>query len=256
MSHQNCAASMNTIETAMVLAAGLGTRMRPITNTLPKPLIKVGGKALMDWPLDEFAEAGVNRAVVNVHHLAPLVRNHVKHRFRPEIFISDETEQLLETGGGILKALPLIGDLPFYAVNTDAFTVGSNKPSPVILRDAFDDTMDVVLLLHPIEHTHGFDGPGDFFMDDAGRLTRRGTAKAAPYVYAGMQIIRPHVFAGLTIEPFSMNKVWEPLIASGRLKGVAQDGQWFHVGTPEAVTSTNAILTRMAQSQPGVVSGA
>jgi MurNAc alpha-1-phosphate uridylyltransferase len=244
------------IETAMVLAAGLGTRMRPITNTLPKPLIKVGGKALMDWPLDAFAEAGVKRAIVNVHHLAPLVRNHVKHRFRPETLISDETEQLLETGGGILKALPLIGDVPFYAVNTDAFTVGSSKPSPMTLHGAFDDSVDVVLLLHPIAQTHGFDGPGDFFMDGDGRLTRRGTATSAPYVYAGMQIIRPHVFAGLPLEPFSMNKVWDPLIASGRLKGVAQDGQWFHVGTPEAIASTEAILARMAHTKDDIVSGA
>ncbi|MBL8631326.1 MAG: nucleotidyltransferase family protein [Rhodospirillaceae bacterium] len=247
---------MSAIDTAMVLAAGLGTRMRPITDTLPKPLIKVGGKALMDWPLDEFAKAGVKRAVVNVHHLAPLVRNHVKHRFRPEILISDETEQLLETGGGILKALPMIGDAPFYAVNTDAFTVGASKPSPVALQDAFDDSVDVVLLLHPIKHTYGFDGAGDFFVEPDGRLRRRGSASAAPYVYAGMQIIRPHVFAGLKIEPFSMNRIWDPLIAKGRLRGVVQDGTWFHVGMPDAITATESILARMSGAKPGVVSGA
>jgi MurNAc alpha-1-phosphate uridylyltransferase len=238
---------MTAITTAMVLAAGLGTRMRPITDTVPKPLIKVGGKALMDWPLDEFAAAGVQRAVVNVHHLAPLVRAHVQKRFRPEIIISDETEQLLETGGGILKALPLIGDAPFFATNTDAFAVGASTPGPALLAQAFDDSVDAVLLLHPIERTHGFDGAGDFFLYSDGGLKRRGSVPSAPYVYAGLQILRPNVFEGAKIEPFSMNPIWDRLMASGRIKGVAQDGEWFHVGTPAAIGETEAALARMAK---------
>ncbi|MBL8644741.1 MAG: nucleotidyltransferase family protein [Rhodospirillaceae bacterium] len=247
-------ARVSRITTAMVLAAGLGTRMRPVTDTVPKPLIKVGGKALMDWPLDEFASAGVTRAVVNVHHLADQVRAHVAARTTPGIVISDETAQLLETGGGILKALPLIGDAPFYAANTDAFTVGSTKPGTALMREAFDDNVDVVLLLHPIAQTHGFDGAGDFFMDAQGRLTRRGSATRAPYVYAGMQLLRPQVFAGLELKPFSMNPVWDRLIAAGRLKGVAGDGAWFHVGTPEAIAATDAALVRMGRAPSGVIS--
>jgi len=245
---------MSTITTAMVLAAGLGTRMRPITDTLPKPLIRVGGKALMDWVLDDFAAFGVTRAVVNVHHLAPMVRAHVALRTNPEIMISDETEQLLETGGGILKALPLIGNAPFFAANTDAFTVGSTTSGIAKLRAAFDETVDAVLLLHPITRTHGFDGPGDFFMDDTGALQRRGSAPSAPYVYAGIQIVRPSIFEGLKVEPFSMNPLWDGLIQSNRIRGVAQDGEWFHVGTPAAIADTEAKLQHLVARPTGVSS--
>lgn len=230
------------IETAMVLAAGLGTRMRPITDTMPKPLIKIGGKALIDWMLDEFAAAGVSRAVVNVHHLADQVRRHVMSRTRPAITISDETDLLLETGGGILKALPLLGDRPFFAANTDAFTFGASRSGLERLTEAFDDGVDAVLLLHPIARTHGFDGAGDFFLDAAGHVARRGTRPAAPFVYAGVQLLRPAIFTGQRLEPFSMNRLWDPLIRAGRLKGVTQDGEWFHVGTPEAIAQTEVLL--------------
>ncbi|MDX2144122.1 MAG: nucleotidyltransferase family protein [Rhodospirillaceae bacterium] len=233
---------MTAVTTAMILAAGLGTRMRPVTDTIPKPLIKVGGKALIDWTIDEFAAGGVTRAVVNVHHLAPQLRDHLAARKTPRIAISDETERLLETGGGIVKALPLLGPAPFFAANTDAFTVGSSRTATAWMLSIWDETLDAVLLLHPIEHTKGFDGPGDFFIEPQGQLRRRGQAAHAPLVYAGMQLLRPNAFSGMAAEPFSMNVVWNRLMAAGRLRGVVQDGDWFHVGTPEAIASTERVL--------------
>lgn len=233
------------INTAMILAAGLGTRMRPITDKTPKPLVKVGGKTLLDWVLDDFAAAGVARAVVNVHHLADQIRAHLTQRKTPAIIISDETEQLLETGGGVVKALPLLGDDPFFIANTDAFTVGASQNGIAKLRAAFDDSVDVVLLLHPMAHTHGFDGAGDFFLDAGGHVKRRGDFAKAPFVYAGTQLVRPGIFAGCAAEPFSMNRLWNPLIKAGRLKGVSQDGEWFHVGTPDAIADTDAKLKRL-----------
>lgn len=233
------------ITTAMILAAGLGSRMRPITNTLPKPLVRVGGKALMDWTLDEFGKSGVTKAVVNVHHLAPLICAHVSARKTPSIVISDETDLLLETGGGIVKALPVIGTAPFLAANTDAFTVNSSMNAATRLQSAWTNAVDAVLLLHPIERTHGFDGPGDFSLDHAGRLVPRGTAARAPFVYAGTQLLRPEIFAGEKAEPFSMWRIWQRLMETGRITGVVQDGDWFHVGTPEAIATTDAQLKRM-----------
>jgi MurNAc alpha-1-phosphate uridylyltransferase len=228
--------------TAMILAAGLGTRMRPITDTLPKPLVKVGGKALIDWTLDDFAASGVTKAIVNVHHLAPQIIKHVADRKRPQILISDETERLLDTGGGIVKALPLLGNTPFLAANTDAFTVGGTLPAITRLTQAWSDGVDALLLLHPMERTHGFDGAGDFFIDKDDVIAPRGLQSRAPYAYAGIQLLRPSVFQNERPEPFSMWRIWTRLMAAGRLKGVVQDGDWFHVGTPAAVAATDAAL--------------
>ena len=233
------------VDTVMILAAGLGTRMRPLTNTLPKPLITVAGKALIDWTLDEFVGAGIAKAVVNVHHHAPKLRAHLKQRTTPSITISDETDLLLETGGGIVKALPLLGPQPFFAANTDAFTVGASMPAPNRLLSALDDKTDAVLLLHPIERTHGFDGPGDFFVEKDGGLRRRGNAASAPFVYAGIQLLRREIFANERVEPFSMNRIWTRLIETGRLRCMVQDGDWFHVGTPEAIGQTEAKLAHL-----------
>lgn len=233
-----------SVDTVMILAAGLGTRMRPLTNTTPKPLIRVGGKALMDWTLDEFAKAGVKRAVVNVHHLADQVRAHVAGRKDMQIVISDETDKLLETGGGVVKALPLLGHAPFFVANTDAFTVGASRAGIGLMQSAFDESVDLVMLLHPLARTHGFDGAGDFFLDAGGHMKRRGKHASAPFVYAGMYLMRPEILAGEQAVPFSMNRVWDRLIAAGRMKAVAQDGDWFHVGTPEAVDATEAELAR------------
>jgi len=237
---------MTPITTVMILAAGLGTRMRPITDTLPKPLVRVGGKALIDWTLDEFAASGVATAVVNVHHLAPLIRAHLDARTSPRIVVSDESERLLETGGGIVKALPLLGDRPFLAANTDAFTVGASLRAAERLLTSWDDSVDALLLLHPMEKTHGFDGAGDFSIDTHGFITPRGMQAAAPYAYAGIQLLRPSAFENEKPEPFSMWRIWTRLMTAGRLKGVVQDGDWYHVGTPEAVAATNKQLAARA----------
>jgi MurNAc alpha-1-phosphate uridylyltransferase len=232
-----------TPDTAMLLAAGLGTRMRPLTDHVPKPMVKVGGKCLIDWTLDQLAAARVARAVVNVHYLAPLLVTHLKNRASPRVTISDESEKLLDTGGGVVKALPMLGGAAFYVFNCDAIIHDGKTPMVTRLADAWDDaTLDVLMLVHPRETAHGFDGAGDFFVDGEGRMTRRGTAASAPFVYAGAYILHPRLLAGETATPFSMNKIWDKAIAAGRMKALVHDGAWYHVGTPEAVGETEALL--------------
>ena len=231
----------------MLLAAGLGTRMRPITNHTPKPLVQVAGRALIDWTLDPLAAAGVQQAVVNVHHLPNQMRAHLQGRSKPAIAISDESDLLLDTGGGIVNALPLLGDAPFYVCNCDGILISKpGQPSAFHKLAAVWDPsrLDVVMLLHPAATAHGFDGPGDFFMDSQSALRRRGTSATAPFVYAGVWIVHPRVFAGERAIPFSANRVWDKAIAEGRMIGVAHDGDWYHVGTPEAVPATTALLSR------------
>ncbi len=229
----------------MLLAAGLGTRMRPLTNHLPKPLIKVGGKCLIDWTLDQLAAAGIARAVVNVHHHAALLIRHVQDRRAPAVTISDESERLLDTGGGVVKALPLLGDDGFFVFNCDAIIRDGATPALDRLAAAWTPaTLDVVMLVHPCATAHGFDGPGDFFVDASGAMTRRGGAAGAPFVYAGAYIIHPRVLAREPLAPFSMNAIWDRAIAAGRMKAVVHDGAWYHVGTPEAVTETEALLAK------------
>jgi MurNAc alpha-1-phosphate uridylyltransferase len=227
----------------MLLAAGLGLRMRPLTLARPKPLVRVAGKALIDWTLDSTAAAGVTRAVVNVHHLAPMIVAHTAARTRPTVVISDETEQLLETGGGVVKALPLVGEAPFFVLNCDAIIADGPSPALKRLADAWDpESHDVLMLLQPRETAHGFDGAGDFFLRPDGGLIRRGTVAAAPFVYAGAYIMHPRILAGEPATPFSMNRVWDRVIANGRMQGLVHDGAWFHVGTPEAVGETETLL--------------
>jgi MurNAc alpha-1-phosphate uridylyltransferase len=235
--------------TAMLLAAGLGTRMRPITDTLPKPLVEVAGKALIDWTLDALCGAGVTRAVVNVHHLAGQMRAHLARRAAPAIIVSDETEALLDTGGGVVKALPLLGAAPFFACNCDAIVVDRPGQVPALARLAarWDDARhDVVMLVHPAATAHGFDGAGDFFVADDGGMRRRGTAARAPYVYAGAYLIHPRALAGEPVAAFSMNRVWDRVLAAGRMVAVVHTGAWYHVGTPEAVPATAALLRASA----------
>jgi MurNAc alpha-1-phosphate uridylyltransferase len=222
--------------TAMVLAAGLGTRMRPLTEKTAKPLIKVGRKALIDHLLDPLVEAGVKRAIVNVHWCADLVEAHVARRSDLEIIISDERPRALETGGGLALARPLLGDDPVFVVNTDAFW-GGGGPRPLMeMAAAFDlDAMDALLLLADKERCLGFPGAGDFFLGGDGGLTRRGEAASAPWAYAGVRIIKPSLYDGREAKPFSALEIWDPLIAQGRLKGHGLDDFWLHVGTPEAL---------------------
>lgn len=232
-----------TLDTVMMLAAGLGTRMRPLTLTAPKPLIRVGGKPLIDWCIDLAATGGIKHAVVNVHHLADQMAAHLARTSRLRLTVSDETDRLLETGGGVVKALPLLGSDPFFVMGTDAVVVDRGRNSFARLRDVWrPDLIDCVLLLHPMTTAKGFDGPGDFFLEPDGRPRRRGAAARAPYVYAGLYLVHPRVFVGERAEPFSMNWIWDRLIAADRLRAVAHDGHWFHVGTPEAVAPTDAAL--------------
>lgn len=231
----------------MVLAAGLGLRMRPLTLELPKPLVKVAGKTLLDWTLDMAAASGVAKAVINVHHLADKIVTHTAHRARPAVLISDETDQLLDTGGGIVKALPFLGDAPFFVFNGDGILTDGETPLLRRLADAWDsDRLDILMLVHPRESAHGFDGAGDFFMGGDGRLHRRGSAPSAPFVYAGAYIMHPRILAGEAPTPFSMNRVWDKAIAADRMAALVHDGAWFHVGTPEAVANTEILLGRMA----------
>ncbi len=222
---------------AMVLAAGLGKRMRPITATVPKPLVEVGGRALIDHALDRLETAGVERAVVNVHYLPQLMRAHLTRRRRPpEVVISDETAKLLDTGGGIKHALPLLGDDAFYLLNSDSFWIEGARPNLHWLSGTWDDTaMDILLLLAPTVRSIGYRGPGDFRMDTSGRLTRRPEREVVPFAYAGAAILHPRIFEGAPDGPFSLNLLFDKAAEAERLFGVRMDGFWLHVGTPEAI---------------------
>ena len=229
------------IRRAMVLAAGLGKRMRPITDTLPKPLVAIGGKTMLDHALDRLSEAGVEDAVVNVHHLAEKIEAHLAARERPAITISDERAELLETGGGVKKALPLLGSAPFFHVNSDSLWSESGGSAMAALRQVWQpEAMDMLLLLAERETAIGFDGAGDFFRDERGRLTRRGMVSSAPYVYAGVAILKPDLFADTPDGAFSLNLLFDRAIARERLFGHVLDGQWLHVGTPEAIAPAEA----------------
>lgn len=222
--------------TAMVLAAGLGTRMRPLTDATPKPLLKVRGKALIDRLLDPLAEAGVRRIVVNVHYLADQVEAHVKARTDVEVIISDERGEVLETGGGLAKARSLLGDDPIYVLNTDAFW-GPESPAPFReLAEAFDPAAeDERLLIAATDRALGFDGAGDFFLETNNRLIRRGSAPSAPWAYSGVRIMKPQLYDGAPVERFSALKIWDGLIPNGRLAGHVLDRFWLHVGDPKAL---------------------
>jgi MurNAc alpha-1-phosphate uridylyltransferase len=220
----------------MILAAGVGKRMRPVTVTTPKALIEVAGRALIDRALDRLERAGVERAVVNVHYLGELISVHVSRRSRPTVVISDETERLLDTGGGIVKALPHLGDAPFYLLNSDSFWVEGARPNLEWLTNAWrDETMDGLLMLASTVHAVGYSGRGDFQMDPAGRLIRRSEREVAPFAYAGAAILHPRLFAGRKAEPFSLNELFDAALDAGRLFGMRMDGLWLHVGTPEAI---------------------
>jgi MurNAc alpha-1-phosphate uridylyltransferase len=232
------------LDTAMVLAAGLGKRMRPLTATRPKPLVEVAGKALLDHALDRLRAAGVKRAVVNVHYLADALEAHVSHRVQGiEIAISDERAQLLETGGGLVHALPLIGDDPFLVVNSDNLWVDGPADSIRSLAARWNDAeMDALLLLVPLARANCHNGKGDFHMDGAGRLSRRKPGRVAPFVFTGVQIVSKRLFEGAKAEPFSLNILWDRAIAAGRAFGLVHNGLWFDVGTPPAVRKTEEVL--------------
>lgn len=231
------------IDSAMVLAAGLGKRMRPVTDTLPKPLVQVGGRALIDHALDRVADAGIATAVVNVHYLADLIEAHLQSRGRPNVVISDERRELLETGGGVKRALPLLGEKPFVLLNSDSLWIDGTRSNLVRLIEAWQpDRMDILLLVAPIATSLGFEGRGDFFMDADRRLQRRGERDAAPFVYAGVAILKPQLFDDTPDGAFSLNRLFDRTIAVGRLHGLPLDGQWLHVGTPDAIAAAEERL--------------
>ncbi len=228
---------------AIVLAAGLGTRMRPYNGHVPKPLVQIGGKSLIDYSLDRLADAGVERVVVNVHHLADAVERHLESRKRPHIVISDERAELLGTGGGIAKALPQLGDAPFFLVNSDTVWLDGVKPNFARLADAFDPAaMDALLLLAPTAESIGYGGRGDFAMLPNGRLRRRGEREVVPFVYAGAAILSPALFAGAPAGAFTLTPLFDRAGAKDRLFGLRLEGLWMHVGTPEAVAAAEAAL--------------
>jgi MurNAc alpha-1-phosphate uridylyltransferase len=228
---------------AMILAAGLGKRMRPITVTTPKPLVEVAGRALIDRALDRLEAAGVETVVVNVHYLPHLVRVHVNRRHRPAIIISDESAGLLDTGGGIAKALTHLGDEPFYVLNADSFWIEGARPNLDWLAASWrDDTMDGLLLLASTVRSVGYSGRGDFRMDPTGRLARRTEREVAPFAYSGAAILHPRLFAERPAGAFSLNVLFDHAIEAGRLAGVRMDGLWLHVGTPEAISEAEMTI--------------
>lgn len=237
-------ASVQTPKTAMVLAAGLGTRMRPLTNDRPKALVEVAGRPLIDHMLDRLGEAGVETAVVNVHAFADRLEDHLKARAAaPAIVISDERGELLETGGGLRKARPLLGEAPVFVANIDSVWTEDGVPAIEALARAWDPArMDVCLLLARLDATLGFDGAGDVFLGDDGALTFRGAAPSAPYAYMGVHICKPGLVDDGPDGAFSLATIWRRLARLGRVHGVVLDGFWMHVGDPDARDAAQARL--------------
>ncbi|MCO6386906.1 nucleotidyltransferase family protein [Aliihoeflea sp. 40Bstr573] len=226
----------------MVLAAGLGTRMRPITDTIPKPLVEVAGRTLLDRALDALNNAGIESAVVNVHHLGDQIVTHCARRNHPRIIISDERNRLLDSAGGIVKALPLLGSAPFVLLNADTFWIDTGQSNLAALAVAWDASrMDMLLMLVPVAHTTGHGTKTDFLMDGEGRLAR-AKGDAAGFVYAGAAIVDPAIFKDAEADPHSLNLYFDRAIDAGRLHGHVMDGHWITVGTPGAIAEAEAAI--------------
>jgi MurNAc alpha-1-phosphate uridylyltransferase len=229
----------------MVLAAGLGLRMRPLTADRPKPLVEVAGKAMIDHCLDKLARAGVARAVVNVHYLPDMLIDHLRSRDLPVVTVSDERERLLETGGGMVKALPLIEREPFFALNSDNLWLDGPHDVFRQLSAAWRPAeMDALLLLVPHARALNYKGKGDFHLDPLGRVSRRRSGRIAPFIYSGIQLLSRRLLRDAPQGPFSTNPLWDRAIEEGRLHGVTHLGWWFEVGSPEAIEPTEAALER------------
>ncbi len=233
-------------DTAMVLAAGLGKRMRPLTATQPKPMVRVAGKPLLDHALDQLDAAGVAKAVVNVHYLPDAIEAHLAGRKRgPATTISNERAQLLETGGGMAKALPLLPD-PFFAINSDNVWLEGPRDAFAELSAAWDPaSMDALLLVVPHARALNYKGEGDFHLDPLGRISRRRPGRIAPFIYSGTQLVSHRLMRDCPQGPFSTNVLWTRAIEEGRLYGIAFSGVWFEVGEPGAIAPTEEWLTRV-----------
>jgi N-acetyl-alpha-D-muramate 1-phosphate uridylyltransferase len=233
---------------AMVLAAGLGQRMRPLTDKLPKPLVPLRGEAMLDTILDRLRDHGIAKVVVNLHYLGHMIEAHLKHREGPQVVFSPEHE-LLETGGGVKKALPLLGDEPFFVLNGDVCWLDGLIPALQRLADTWDEAeMDALLLLHPTCSAFGYEGIGDYHMDPVGRLRRRQERQIAPFIYAGIQILHPRLFEAAPEGPFSLNRLYDKAQEAGRLWGLRHDGEWYHVGTPAELRAVEDALHHLAES--------
>ncbi|MGI9383901.1 MAG: nucleotidyltransferase family protein [Methyloligellaceae bacterium] len=234
---------MSALDRAMVLSAGYGKRMQPLTDKVPKPLVRLGGRPLLDHVLDRLGAAGVTTAVVNVHYLADQIENHLAGRNGPDIVVSDERDQLLDTGGGVCRALDLLGAAPFFIHNSDSVWIEGATSSLESLARAWDaDTMDSLLMLAPVVNAVGYAGAGDFTMGPDGRLRRRTQGDIVPFVFAGVSIAHPRLFAECPEGPFSLNLLWDRALASGRLFGMRHEGIWMHIGTPEALEEAERCL--------------
>ncbi len=234
---------------AMVLAAGLGLRLRPLTENLPKPLIPVAGSTMLDRALDHVERAGIGEAVVNCHYLADMIVDHLAGRAAPRIAISRE-QTLLDTGGGVARALPLLGAGPFAVINADIIWTDGPTGALATLESAWrDGAMDALLLLQPVGSATGYHGDGDFHRDDDGRLRRRDAGGAAPFVFTGVQFLHPRLFDHTSPgDAFSLNLLYDRAENAGRLHGAVHDGEWFHVGAPGALTEAEAGLAGNADS--------
>jgi MurNAc alpha-1-phosphate uridylyltransferase len=235
---------------AMVLAAGLGLRLRPLTERVPKPLVEIGGRPLIAYALDLLVAAGVHEIVVNAHHLAEQLADFIERHGRAHAGVALHLSReavLLETGGGVLNALPLLGARPFFVLNSDVIVRDGTRPLLARLADAFEPAhMDALLLLQPVERAFGYDGRGDYRLKDDGRLDARGAAATAPYVFTGAQVLAPALFDGIAPGVFSLRRLYDRAEAAGRLYGIVHDGAWLHVGTPEAVAEAEHALKRVS----------
>ena len=234
-----------TPECAMILAAGLGLRMRPLTETKPKPLVPVAGQPLIAHNLLALDRAGIGRVVVNNHHLSDQIREFASGWLKQPISLSDETDRLLDSGGGIKKALPLLGATPFFVLNADSFWIDGPRSNLARLAEAWrPETMDILLLLASHIQATGYDALGDFMMGPDGRLIRRSERQVAPFIYAGVALMKPALFDDTTDGPFSLNLLFDRAIALGRLFGLRLDGWWLHVGTPDAIAQAEDRIAR------------
>jgi len=229
----------------MVLAAGIGTRMRPLTDNKPKPLVEVMGRPLIDHNLDRLAAAGVSTSVVNLHHFADKLESHLANRKNPKIVFSDERKQLLDTGGGISNALPLLGDAPFLLINSDSLWLEKETRNFALLAQTFDlKIMDALLLLTPAVNAAGYEGKGDYFMETEGRLRRRENRETAPFVYAGGAILSPALFKDAPAGAFPLPHLFDRAQSTGRLFGIELNGLFLHVGTPAAIAIAEEAIRR------------